>query len=160
MTESAFSEFPVERFVARRQRRGADNSAGAGARRRATRDFAQYRTRIWAKLHDLYDGSGGSYGGQRQPVRLLPQRIIHQPGHERRAREVPRPSQDDGRLRLLPYQHNDFRPTEEFASGIRAALSTNSASSFCGAVVSGVGGAMRNRKLLPIIKTNGAPHDT
>jgi hypothetical protein len=49
MTESAFSEFPVERFVARRQRR-ADNSAGVAARRRATRDFAQYRTRIWAKV--------------------------------------------------------------------------------------------------------------
>jgi hypothetical protein len=41
---------------------------------------------------------------------------------------------------------------------IRAALSINSVSSFRGAVARGVpAGTMRNRKLLPIIKTNGAP---
>ena len=53
MTDSAFSEFPAKRLVAQRQRGTADNSVGVATRRRAKRDFAQYRTRIWANVTPL-----------------------------------------------------------------------------------------------------------
>jgi hypothetical protein len=53
MTDSAFSEFPVERLVARRHRPAADKYTGLTNRRRTKRDFAQYRTRIRAKITPL-----------------------------------------------------------------------------------------------------------
>ena len=48
------------------------------------------------ELRDLYDGL--SYGGQRQPLRLLPQRLLHRRGHararwaRRRSRAMSRPT--------------------------------------------------------------------
>lgn len=53
MTDSAFSEFPVERAVAQRRRRAADNHPGVTNRRRTKPDFGQYRTRIRAKVIPL-----------------------------------------------------------------------------------------------------------
>jgi hypothetical protein len=53
MTDSAFSEFPVERLVAQRQRRAADHYTRLTTRRRAKPDLAQYRTRIRAKVTPL-----------------------------------------------------------------------------------------------------------
>ncbi len=62
MTDSAISEFPVERFIARRRRDASDNrTAGATSRPqtavapsrprpRTKADFAQYRTRPWANV--------------------------------------------------------------------------------------------------------------
>jgi hypothetical protein len=50
MTDSAYSEFPAERLVAQRPRRAADRLT---TQRRAKPDFAQYRTRIWAKVTPL-----------------------------------------------------------------------------------------------------------
>ena len=57
------------------------------------------------EFHDLYDEPHRCH---LEPVRFLPQRIIYQPGHKRCAGEIQRPSQDDGGLRLLPHEHDDF----------------------------------------------------
>jgi hypothetical protein len=54
MTDSAISDFPVERFVG--WRRPNDNSAAVAAshpRTRAEADFSQYRRRRWAKVVPL-----------------------------------------------------------------------------------------------------------
>jgi hypothetical protein len=50
MMDSAFSEFPAERFVAPQRHRATGNSIGIPARHRAKPDFAQYRTRFWATV--------------------------------------------------------------------------------------------------------------
>jgi hypothetical protein len=53
MTDSAFSEFPAQRLVAPQRPRAVGNSTGVSARQRTKRDFAQYRTRFWAKVTPL-----------------------------------------------------------------------------------------------------------
>jgi hypothetical protein len=52
MTDRAFSESPVGRFVAPRRGHATDSSVGVAARQRA-KDFAQYQTRIWANVTPL-----------------------------------------------------------------------------------------------------------
>jgi hypothetical protein len=59
------------------------------------------------EFHDLYDEP---HGGQRQPMRLLPQRIVYRAGHQRRSGEGWRAYPDRGsRLHLLPRQYNELR---------------------------------------------------
>ena len=64
------------------------------------------------EFHDLYDDP---HGRHLEPLRFLPQRLVYQPGHQGRARQIQRPSQDDRGLRLLPYEHDEFWPAEEFS---------------------------------------------
>ena len=117
------------------QRHDRDRHDDAAAHPDRRRPVQQLPHQHGGELHHLHDEPRG---GERQPLRLLPQRLLHEPGHHGRAGHgvVPRPRGDQRPGLLdLPQEHDQLRRARTFA---HAATDTNCSSCHNGTTATGM----------------------